>query len=105
MPRRKEVRGEQEKWETARRDAWLRELLTDSSKSEPEDEYTRFKESSKWIAKMTGGAAEAGPEGTRGANSEDFTGEPGAPHEALKRRPGAGIEDTACLTQGKSSKV
>ncbi len=35
MPRRKEVYGEQKEWETARRDAWLRELLTDSSEGEP----------------------------------------------------------------------
>jgi hypothetical protein len=34
-PRKKQVRGKQEKWETARRDAWLRELLTDSSEDEP----------------------------------------------------------------------
>jgi hypothetical protein len=34
--------------------AWLRELLTDSSESEPEDEYTRFGESGRWIAEMTG---------------------------------------------------
>jgi hypothetical protein len=47
MPRKKEVHGEQEKWETARRDAWLRDLLTDSSEGEPEDEYTRFGESSR----------------------------------------------------------
>jgi hypothetical protein len=74
MPRRKEVCGEQEKWETARRDAWLRELITDSSEGEPEDKYTRFEESSRRIAEMTGGAGETGPEGTRGASSEDFIG-------------------------------
>jgi hypothetical protein len=70
MPRKKEVCGEREKWETARRDAWLRELLTDSSGGE--DGYTRFEESSRWIAEMTGGAAEAGPVGPRDASSEDF---------------------------------
>jgi hypothetical protein len=37
MPRKKMVRGEQETWEAARRDAWLRELLTDSSGDESED--------------------------------------------------------------------
>jgi hypothetical protein len=54
MLRKKEVCGEREDWETARRDAWLRELLTDSSEDEPEDGYTRFEESGRWIAKMTG---------------------------------------------------
>jgi hypothetical protein len=32
----------------------LRELLTDSSGSETEDEYTRFAESGRCIAEMTG---------------------------------------------------
>ncbi len=54
MPGKKEVCGEREKWETA----WLRELLTDDSEGEPEDGYTGFEESSRWIAEMTGGAAE-----------------------------------------------
>jgi hypothetical protein len=54
MPRKKEVCNEQESWETARRDAWLRELLTDSSDDEPEDECTRSEESGRWIAEMTG---------------------------------------------------
>jgi hypothetical protein len=54
MPRKKEVCDGQERWETARRDAWLRELLTDSSEDEPEDEYTRFEESGRWIAEITG---------------------------------------------------
>ncbi len=73
--REKEVRGEQEKWETVRRDAWLRELITDSSEGEPEDEYTRFEESGRWIAEMRGDVAETGPEGLRGASSEGFEGE------------------------------
>jgi hypothetical protein len=38
----------------ARRDAWLRELLTDSSGSETEEKCTRFAESGRWIAEMTG---------------------------------------------------
>jgi hypothetical protein len=54
MPRKKGVCGERENWETARRDAWLRELLTDSSGNESEDGYTRFEESGRWIAEMTG---------------------------------------------------
>jgi hypothetical protein len=35
--RKKVIGDEGQKWETARRDAWLRELLTDSSGSESED--------------------------------------------------------------------
>jgi hypothetical protein len=48
------VADQDEEWETTRHDAWLRELLTDSSEGEPEDEYTRFGESGRWIAEMTG---------------------------------------------------
>ncbi len=72
MPRKKEVRGERENWETARRDAWLRELLTDSSEGEPEDGYTRFDEPGRWIAEMAEDAAEAGSVGPRDASDEDF---------------------------------
>jgi hypothetical protein len=95
------VCGERERWETARGDAWLRELLTDSSEGEPEDGYMRVEESSKWIAKMTGGAAEASPVGPRDANSEDFVRRADCP----ARGSGAETEDIACLTQGKSTKV
>ncbi len=57
--RKKEIRDSEEVWETARRDAWLRELLSDSSSEyEPEDKYSRFKESGRWIAEMGGGGAE-----------------------------------------------
>jgi hypothetical protein len=59
-PREKEMCGERQRWETARRDAWLKERLTDSSEGESEDGYMRVEESSGWIAKMTGGAAGAG---------------------------------------------
>jgi hypothetical protein len=120
-PRKKEVCGEREKWETARRDAWLRELLTDSSEDEPEDEYTRFEESSRWIAEMTGGAAEAGLEGPRGASNEDFAGGasttldtlarrsggggPAAFYKALKWRQRAEIEGGVGSAQGKSTTV
>jgi hypothetical protein len=42
-------------WELVRQGAWLRELLTDSSGSETEEEYdARFTESGRWIAEMTG---------------------------------------------------
>jgi hypothetical protein len=58
-PRRRKLRkkgtanGDKE-WEAARHDAWLRELLTDSSESESVGEYSRFAESGRWIAEMTG---------------------------------------------------
>jgi hypothetical protein len=73
-----------------------------AERTESEDGYTRFEESSRWIAKITGGAAEANPEEPRDANSEDFVGgasamlatltgrsgggEPTAPHKALEQR-------------------
>jgi hypothetical protein len=58
-PRRRKLRrrvteDESHTWEVARQDAWLRELLTDSSGSETEGEYARFAESGRWIAEMTG---------------------------------------------------
>jgi hypothetical protein len=121
MPRKKELCGERENWETARRDIWLRELPTDSSENESEDGYTGFKESSRWIAEITGDATEAGPEVPRGASSEDFVrgapamlntlamrsgrGKPAAPYKALKQRQRAETGDTVCSTQGKSTKV
>jgi hypothetical protein len=43
--RKKRVRRREEAWEIARRDAWLRELLSSSSENEAEDKYSRFKES------------------------------------------------------------
>jgi hypothetical protein len=52
---RKKVTGDKDhQWEMARQDAWLRELLTDSSGSETEEKYMRFAESGRWVAKMTG---------------------------------------------------
>jgi hypothetical protein len=51
---KKVTRDEDHKWEVAKQDAWLRELLTDSSGSESEEKYTRFTESGRWIAEMTG---------------------------------------------------
>ncbi len=52
---RKKVTGDKDyQWELARQDAWLREMLTDSSGSETEEKYARFAESGRWIAEMTG---------------------------------------------------
>jgi hypothetical protein len=43
--RKKVTRNKDHKWELARQDAWLREMLTDSSGSESEEKYARFAES------------------------------------------------------------
>jgi hypothetical protein len=52
--RKKMTKSEDQEWERARQDAWLREMLTDSSESESEEKYARFAESGRWIAEMTG---------------------------------------------------
>jgi hypothetical protein len=52
--RKKVTRDEDHQWELARQDAWLREMLTDSSGSESEEKYARFEESGRWIAEMAG---------------------------------------------------
>jgi hypothetical protein len=51
--RKKMTKDKDHEWEVARQDAWLREMLTDSSGSESEEKYTRFAESGRWIAEMT----------------------------------------------------
>ncbi len=51
---KKETLNEGKRWETARHDAWLRELLTNSSEGESTDVYSRFAESGRWVAEMTG---------------------------------------------------
>jgi hypothetical protein len=53
-PRKKVTRDKDQEWERARQDAWLREMLTDTSESEAKEKYTRFAESGRWIAEMTG---------------------------------------------------
>jgi hypothetical protein len=57
--KRKEVRKESgatrdQEWEEARRDAWLRQMLSDTSSDEDEDEgrYGRFAESRRWAAEL-----------------------------------------------------
>jgi hypothetical protein len=52
--RKKVTKDKDHEWELARQDAWLREMLTDSSGSEAEEKYARFAESGRWIAEMTG---------------------------------------------------
>jgi predicted MarR family transcription regulator len=52
--RKKVTRDKDHQWELARQDAWLREILTDSSGSETEEKYAKFAELGRWIAEMTG---------------------------------------------------
>jgi hypothetical protein len=52
--RKKVTRDNDHQWELVRQDAWLREMLTDSSGSETEEKYARFAESGRWVAEMTG---------------------------------------------------
>jgi hypothetical protein len=75
--RKKMTCSSKERWETARKDAWLRELLSSSSEDEErtegkkakvEEKYTRFEESSRWIKEMTspdqGSKTQAGTKAT-----------------------------------------
>ncbi len=52
--RKKMMRDEDQEWEQARRDAWLREMLTDTSESESEEKCGRFAESGRLISELTG---------------------------------------------------
>ncbi len=52
--RKKVMRDKDQEWERARKNAWLREMLTDTSESEDEEKYARFAESGRWITEMTG---------------------------------------------------
>ncbi len=51
-PRKKVARTKDQEWEQARRDAWLREMLTDTSESENEEKCGRFAESGRWISEL-----------------------------------------------------
>ncbi len=53
-PRRKVTRTKDQEWEQARQDAWLREMLTDTSESESEEKWGRFAESGRWITELFG---------------------------------------------------
>jgi hypothetical protein len=74
-PKRKRSDAAEAGWETRRKDAWLRELLTSSSEEEEEgperkkartgeEKYRRFEESSRWLAeaKPTGWEQATKPE-------------------------------------------
>jgi hypothetical protein len=54
MSRRKVARTKDQEWEQAKQDAWLREMLTDTSESESEEKCGRFAESGRWIAELFG---------------------------------------------------
>jgi hypothetical protein len=48
-------RAEDQQWEKARHDAWLRQLLSDDSSDEDEEErYGRFAESGRWMSELYG---------------------------------------------------
>ncbi len=50
--RRKVERTRDQEWEQARQDAWLREMLSDTSGSEDEERCGRFAESGRWVAEL-----------------------------------------------------
>jgi hypothetical protein len=51
-PRRKAERTRDQEWEQARRDAWLRGMLSDTSSGEDEESCGRFAESGRWISEL-----------------------------------------------------
>jgi hypothetical protein len=51
-PRKKTERTRDQEWEQARQDAWLREMLSDTSSSEDEESCGRFAESGRWISEL-----------------------------------------------------
>jgi hypothetical protein len=50
--RRKPKSTVDQRWEEARRDAWLRQMLSDTSSDEDEESYGRFAESGRWMAEL-----------------------------------------------------
>jgi hypothetical protein len=51
-PRKKVERTKDQEWEQARQDAWLREMLTDTTESENEERCGRFADSGRWITEL-----------------------------------------------------
>jgi hypothetical protein len=70
--RKRAVCDSQKMWEATRRDAWLRELLMDSSGEDSDGGYSRFKESGKWIAEIGKHLVEAEPVTSEKTSNEDF---------------------------------
>jgi hypothetical protein len=58
-PRGKAARSRDQEWEQVRQDAWLREMLTDTSEGENVEKYGRFAESSRWVTELFGGPQQA----------------------------------------------
>jgi hypothetical protein len=50
--RKKAERTRDQEWEQARQDAWLREMLSDTSGSENEESCGRFAESGRWVSEL-----------------------------------------------------
>ncbi len=50
--RRKVEKTRDQEWEQARQDAWLREMLSDTSESENKERCGRFAESGRWITEL-----------------------------------------------------
>jgi hypothetical protein len=50
--RKKAEKTRDQEWEQARQDAWLREMLSDTSGSEDEESCGRFAESGRWISEL-----------------------------------------------------
>jgi hypothetical protein len=46
------ARTKDQEWEQVRQDAWLREMLTDTSESENEEKCRRFAESGRWLTEL-----------------------------------------------------
>jgi hypothetical protein len=51
LRKRPEVTSDQD-WEEARRDAWLRQMFSDTSSDEDEERYGRFAESGRWMSEL-----------------------------------------------------
>jgi hypothetical protein len=43
---------EDQEWEEARQNAWLRQMLSDTSSDEDEERYGRFAESGRWMSEL-----------------------------------------------------
>ncbi len=50
--RKKVEKTRDQEWDQARQDAWLREMLSDTSDSENEERCGRFAESGRWITEL-----------------------------------------------------
>jgi hypothetical protein len=52
-PRERTEKSRDQEWEQVRQDAWLREMLSDTSGSEDEEGCGRFAESGRWISELS----------------------------------------------------